>query len=27
MGGEITALDLSQSEIDQLVTKHLHACR
>ena len=27
MGGEMKALDLSQDEIDQLVTKHLHACR
>ena len=27
MGREITTLDLSQDEIDQLVTKHLHACR
>ncbi len=27
MGREIKALDLSQDEIDQLVTKHLHACR
>jgi adenine-specific DNA-methyltransferase len=27
MGREMAALDLSQDEIDQLVTKHLHACR
>ncbi len=27
MGREMKALDLSQGEIDQLVTKHLHACR
>lgn len=27
MGREMKALDLSQDEIDQLVTKHLHACR
>ncbi|MGL4401447.1 MAG: Eco57I restriction-modification methylase domain-containing protein [Luteolibacter sp.] len=27
MGREINSLDLSQDEIDQLVTKHLHACR
>ena len=27
MGREMKALDLSQVEIDQLVTKHLHACR
>ena len=27
MGREMTPLDLSQDEIDQLVTKHLHACR
>lgn len=27
IGGEMKALDLSQDEIDQLVTKHLHACR
>lgn len=27
MGREIKTLDLSQDEIDQLVTKHLHACR
>ena len=26
MGSEMNALDLSQDEIDQLVTKHLHAC-
>jgi adenine-specific DNA-methyltransferase len=27
MGREMKTLDLSQDEIDQLVTKHLHACR
>jgi adenine-specific DNA-methyltransferase len=27
MGREIKSLDLSQEEIDQLVTEHLHACR
>jgi adenine-specific DNA-methyltransferase len=27
MGREMKALDLSQDEIDQLVTKHLHGCR
>ena len=27
MGREMKSLDLSQDEIDQLVTKHLHACR
>lgn len=27
MGREMRTLDLSQDEIDQLVTKHLHACR
>ncbi len=27
MGREIKALDLSQEEIDALVTKHLHACK
>jgi adenine-specific DNA-methyltransferase len=27
MGREMNALDLPQDEIDQLVTKHLHACR
>jgi adenine-specific DNA-methyltransferase len=27
MGRDITVLDLSQEEIDQLVTTHLHACR
>jgi adenine-specific DNA-methyltransferase len=27
MGREIKTLDLSQDEIDQIVTKHLHACR
>jgi adenine-specific DNA-methyltransferase len=27
MGRDMKALDLSQDEIDQLVTKHLHACR
>jgi adenine-specific DNA-methyltransferase len=27
MGREMTALDLTQDEIDQLVTKHLDACR
>lgn len=26
MGRELKSLDLSQNEIDQLVTKHLHAC-
>lgn len=27
MGRELKALDVSQDEIDQLVTQHLHACR
>ncbi|MCC6416279.1 MAG: Eco57I restriction-modification methylase domain-containing protein [Opitutaceae bacterium] len=27
MGHEVKSFDLSQDEIDQLVTKHLHACR
>lgn len=27
MGRDMKSLDLSQDEIDQLVTKHLHACR
>jgi len=27
MGREMTTLDLTQDEIDQLVTEHLHACR
>lgn len=27
MGRELNSLDLTQDEIDQLVTKHLHACR
>lgn len=27
MGRDMKALDLSQDQIDQLVTKHLHACR
>ena len=27
IGREMTALDLGQDEIDQLVTKHLHGCR
>ena len=27
MGRKMTTLDLSQDEIDQLVTEHLHACR
>jgi adenine-specific DNA-methyltransferase len=27
MGREMKALDLSQEEIDELVSKHLHACR
>jgi adenine-specific DNA-methyltransferase len=27
MGREMKSLDLSQDDIDQLVTKHLHACR
>ncbi|HTI73239.1 MAG TPA: hypothetical protein VMF06_24915, partial [Candidatus Limnocylindria bacterium] len=27
MGRDMNSLDLSQEEIDQLVTKHLHACR
>lgn len=27
MGREVKSLDLSQDEIDHLVTKHLHACR
>jgi adenine-specific DNA-methyltransferase len=27
MGRDMKSLDLSQDEIDKIVTKHLHACR